>query len=293
MLASIAAFSTILIMMKLATDEQAGLSGHYTIPHLAEIVGASPQCVQRWLDHGLLMPIHVEPEPIFDFRQLSIAQSLNSLSASGATLRKLKQEMKRLASSASVPIIHPEGRVYTRLPDGDLVDSKKQLCLEFSEDHDSIAIAKSAAEWYRCGIEHESHSRLTQSIECYREALKAGGPDAEICFALAHALVDTGQTEAAAERYRQVIELDPRQAEAWNNLGVCLSDLGRPGEACDALAKAVEMNPMDQGARYNLADALDEAGNTSAALPHWREYLRMDRLSERAAYAKKRLATAS
>jgi tetratricopeptide (TPR) repeat protein len=266
----------------------------YSDFELADIIGAPIEQVRQWIEGGLL----ITPEAGFTFQHLTRAQTLKDLSASGLSLKKLRAELKKLDRSAptSPAVVANDGQILARLEGGELIRSDGQLQLDFDDDDaEPVAIVtprnpRSAADWYSCGIAHEAQGDLRAAINCYRESLLAGGPDIEVCFALAHALAATADHAQAAERYRQVIEIDPKQPDAWNNLGVALCELNRLDEACDAFTRALKLRPTDPGPRYNLADALDELGHTVKAKEHWRQYLQVDRQSPRAAYARRRLA---
>jgi tetratricopeptide (TPR) repeat protein len=273
--------------------DQLDIRRGYSESELADIVGVPLEQVRQWIAGGLL----ITPEAGFTFRHLTRAQTLKDLSASGLSLKKMRAELSKLDKSASSTpaVLCNDGQILARLDGGELVRTDGQLQLDFAEDADPVAIAtprnpRSAADWYSCGIAHEAEGDLRAAVGCYRESLLAGGPDIEVCFALAHALAAIGEPAQAAERYRQVVEIDPKQPDAWNNLGVALCELNRLPEACDAFTRAVKLRPRDPGPHYNLADALDEMGHTSHAREHWRQYLQLDRQSPRAAYARKRIA---
>src|SRR4051812_15198371 len=116
--------------MKVMVSKPLQLGASFTIAQLAQIVGVSAHDVQRWISHELLSPVNSEPEPQFDFRQLTIAQSLRDLAASGATLKKLKRAMKKFEHAApakSAPVINSDGTIYARLGSGELTDAQNQL----------------------------------------------------------------------------------------------------------------------------------------------------------------------
>ena len=69
-----------------------------------------------------------------------------------------------------------------------------------------------------------------------------------------------------------------------------LAETERPEEACEAFRRALAADPMNAMAHYNLADTLSDLGRHHDAVSHWRAYLRSDSQSERAAYARRRLA---
>ena len=267
----------------------------YNEAQLADIVRVPLDEVRRWIAAGLRAP---SADGGFDFRQLSRAQTIRDLIASGISIKKLRAQLAKLGDATPSDAISAivggdEGEILARLGDGELVRHDGQLQLDFPGDGDAqpmtLANPNNARDWYSRGIAFEVDIDLASAIACYREALMAGGPDAEISFALAQALAATGQHEQASERYRQVLEIDPRQPDAWNNLGVSLCELNLLNEACDAFRRALQLRPTDAGACYNLADALDELGERAQANEQWQAYLRLDRQSERAAYARRRL----
>jgi tetratricopeptide (TPR) repeat protein len=294
--------------MKIAATESSLQSAPrgYSAAELAEIVGVPPERVCLWVSQQLLVPQGDGDAARYDFRQLSLAQTLRDLSAAGASLRKLRAAMKRLnqrlpETPRSAPLIQPDGQVLVRLDEGELAQPDGQLCLEFSAqpqpgevtgEAPSLRInnPRTAREWYDLGVVREGEGDVPVAIECYRRALLEGGPDKEICFALAHALGATGQPAEAAERYRQVVELDPRHADAWNNLGALLAQSERRDEACEAFRRVLELRPDDPRAHYNLADTLDELGYFDEAAEHWQVYLLHDAASPWASYARRRLA---
>jgi tetratricopeptide (TPR) repeat protein len=146
-----------------------------------------------------------------------------------------------------------------------------------------------AAQWYQRGQEQAAGDYPAEAAESYRQALLAGGPDARVCYDLAHALAEIGQMDAAAERYRQAVEIKPDFSDAWNNLGAALAELGRGQDAADAFQRVLELCPDDLRSIYNLADTLDELGRTQEAAPHWQAYLRQDSTSRWAAHARRQL----
>src|SRR5262249_19170235 len=109
----------------------------------------------------------------------------------------------------------------------------------------------------------------------YRAALAAGGPDAELCFALAELLYRQGELAASAERYYAALELDENYVEARANLGCVLAELGRHELAVAALEGAIAQHDDYPDVRYHLARLLDELGRDSEAAIHWQAFLEM------------------
>ena len=276
------------------------LNGLHSADALAEIIGVPHDRVARWIAQDLLEPTETcDGTLYFDFAKVSAAQTLRDLSASGASLSRLRSAMNRLRrwvprQRTPAPIVPVGDALHVRVKSGELADPNGQLCLEFGEGADPLpmhALPRTPDGWFARGCAHEADDELDAAVSDYRHALRAGGPDARIAFALAHALARLGRHESAAERYLQVIELDPQNGDAWNNLGAVLCGMDLREQACDAFRHAVEIDPGDARAHYNLADTLDELGRGAEAEPHYRQYLRRDSTSAWAAHARHRIGS--
>jgi tetratricopeptide (TPR) repeat protein len=206
----------------------------------------------------------------------------------------MQQPLQQLA------VLEHSSKLVIRLEDGDVAATDGQFFFDFSGNDDATlllmridGIPRTAAGWYDQGLEQEAEGYLDDAAASYREALRLGGPDAQVCFDLANVLHQLGHRQQAMERYHQVLEIDPRHADAWNNLGLVLSELDRPEEAVSAFRRALQINPHYARAHYNVADLLDEIGYIEEAIAHWQAYLREDQFSEWADYARRRLARCS
>ncbi|HEV2296599.1 MAG TPA: tetratricopeptide repeat protein [Tepidisphaeraceae bacterium] len=276
-------------------------AGLFTTDAVAGLLHVSPQRVRAWRTSGLIEPTLIRyGVEYYDFAQLSAARSLCDLVRSGLKPARLKQVLAtlraRVADGLPLPsLVAQDGRVMVRTDDAELAEADGQLQITFDEDepvepvklHD--AEERSASEWFDRGATLEAEDDVAGAAEAYRRALQQGGPDAEICFALAFVLAQVGDAAAAIERYREAVEINPDYGDAWNNLGALLSDTGDRGGACNAFRQALRVNPGDTRAHYNLADTLDELGRNWEATPHWQRYLRHDGHSEWATYARSRV----
>jgi len=295
----------------IVSADEAGAHGPqlFTTARLTELLGVSRERIRAWVKAGLIAPAREEHGVLqFDFRQVSAARTLCDLAASGvgtdrvrrgvALLKKfmpdLEQPLERLAQIATT-----DGRLLVRLEDGDLAEPDGQLHFEFGSSgatappSSPLRIAPgphTAADWLTQGLEQEREGFLQEAAASYREALLAGGPDAQACLNLANVLRALGSRPQALERYAQAVETEPTFVDAWNNMGTLLVELGRADDAVVAFRRALDADPEDARAHYNLADTLDDLGRAAEATPHWRAYLRQDATSEWAAYARKRAA---
>jgi tetratricopeptide (TPR) repeat protein len=187
-------------------------------------------------------------------------------------------------------VLEQNGTLVARQADGRLVDAAGQLYFEFAEGAPAPARSTTTADqWFAVAYSRHEAGQLEEAVEAYRHALRAGGPNAALCFHLGNALFALDQKESAAERFQQAVELDPLYAEAWNNLGIVFADTGQLPRAVAAFASAVRANPTYADAHYNLADLLDEQGQVEKARTHWQTYLRLDSHGIWADHARRRL----
>jgi tetratricopeptide (TPR) repeat protein len=123
--------------------------------------------------------------------------------------------------------------------------------------------------------ELESQGELAAAADLYHAALAAGGPSADLCFALAELFYRLGDLAASRERYFMAIELDESFVEARANLGCLLAEQGQLPMAVAALEGALRFHPDYADAHYHLAKTLHELDRRGEALPHWKAFLRL------------------
>jgi tetratricopeptide (TPR) repeat protein len=279
----------------------------YTAATLAEILSLPRARLRAWVRAGLICPAKAESGVMhFDFRQVSAAKLLWDLSQSGVPTSQLRRSLQQLRAwmpdveqpLEQLTVLERNGRLLVRMETG-LAETDGQFQFEFTgEAVDAspppsmrlYAGPSTAAAWHAQGVEQEQGGYLGEAVESYRQALLRGGPDARICFDLAHALQALGRKPEAAERYRQALELDDRYPDAWNNLGTVLAEMGERAEACTAFGRALAIDPNDLRAHYNLADTLEEMGLHAEAVQHWQAYVRQDSQSPWGVYARSRLS---
>jgi DNA-binding transcriptional MerR regulator len=298
-----------------APDGDGGGPQRFTTAGLTELLGVSRERVRAWVRAGLLRPAD-DARGVwgFDFRQVAAARTLCDLTAAGVTTERIRRSLallRKFLPHVEQPLEQLAaleksggGELLVRLAEGDLAEPSGQLHFEFGGGEDAADHAagaatgggmriapgpRSAAEWVAQGVEQERDGYLEEAAASYREALLAGGPDAQTSLNLANVLRALGSKHQALERYAQAVEADPAFAAGWNNLGTLLAELGKPEEACDAFRRALTADPDDARARYNLADTLDDLGRPDEAKPHWRAYLRHDADSRWADHARRRL----
>ena len=290
----------------------------YTTSTLTEVLGVARESVVGWVKAGLLEPARTDHGVwYFDFRQASAAKTLCDLARSGVSLKRMRKSLQQLRAwmpEAEQPlqqlaVLERDGRQLVRLADGDLAATDGQLHLDFDvssgapevDEHQpclricadghgrSAGSPRTPADWFSLAVEQQAGGFLEEAAASYREALLAGGPDAQTCFDLAGVLHALGRRAEAIERYWQAVEVEPRFGDAWNNLGTVLAEAGERDAACAAFRRALSVNTDDARAHYNLADTLDEMGLSHEAMTHWKAFLRYDTTSAWASHARSRL----
>ncbi|HEY7839752.1 MAG TPA: tetratricopeptide repeat protein [Terriglobales bacterium] len=147
-----------------------------------------------------------------------------------------------------------------------------------------------AEQWFTFGLTLEGDpASREQAVAAYHRCLEL-----DPGFACAHINLGTlhyhGQDYAGAERaYRAALRLDPGYALARFNLGNVLDETGRIEEAIAEYLEAVRLAPNYADAHYNLALAYQRRGERRRAVPHWRQYLGLDRQSPWATHARTQL----
>ncbi len=142
-------------------------------------------------------------------------------------------------------------------------------------------------------ILQEDQGTLDLAAETYRAILMAGGPAAEMNFALADVLYRQGDHAAARERYYMAIEMDEEYVEARANLGCLLAEMGEWEMAVAAFQGALAYHADFADAHYHLAGTLDRIERHQEAQIHWRTFLALAPESAWAEVARNRLASES
>ncbi len=285
-------------------DTSVGIHKRFTMAQLGRLLKVPRDRLRAWLRADLLRPVETaQGVAYFDFHQVTGIRTLWELSQAGVKTETIRQSLEQLtrwlpgadASLLQLNLIAPDGRLLTRLNDGQLADVTGQLHFDFEGQEadpalEALGVPASAEGLLEQGLALENAGQLAEAAKAYREALYIGGPEAKTCFNLGNVLHALDQPGQAAERFRQAVEMDHDFVAAWNNLGNVLLELGHNDDALDAFRHALAIQPSFADAHYNLADALEQADRFSEARRHWKEYLRLEQTGEWAEYARRRLA---
>lgn len=150
-----------------------------------------------------------------------------------------------------------------------------------------------AEQWFTFGLSLEGEPELRdQAAAAYEHCLELD-PGFTSAYINLGTLRYQEKNFAAAERcYRGALKLDPNYALAYFNLGNVLDETSRLDDAIAAYGAAVRLVPSYADAHYNLALAYQRQGQHRRAVPHWRQYLGLDRQSPWANHARTQLRQA-
>lgn len=303
------------LWQRLGLVEGTDLRRLYTPAMLAELVGTSVATIRRWHRQGTLIAAHcVRRLPYFDFTETAVARKLIELADAGCSLSMIDRRLARLAArlpDVPRPLADPRvvvdgRRLYLRQGD-DLTEPGGQLLLDFdagneaaaepavlSFDQDDAAEEGPMFATLRDeALAHEEQGELQAAVDIYRSILAAGGPTADLHFALGDVLYRQGDLSAARERFYAALELDEQFVEARLNLGCVLAETGDLELAEAAFVGTLSFHRDYADAHYHLARVLEQLGRESEAVGHYQQFLELSPESAWAAAARARLNATS
>lgn len=290
-------------------DAERDIQKLYTPAMLANLLRVDLAVIRRWQRRGLLQPVRcVRRLAYFDFAQVVVARQLAELHSGGTSPSAIERqwlEWNRHTASGRTPLadftIVAGGNRLLRKQGDSLVETTGQRWFPFVDKREVGRSAARPAEdpvdepvvalpltaigqasdaptpemLTEMAEELESQGELAAAIDLYHAALAAGGPNADVCFALAELFYRLGDLTASRERYFMAIELDESFVEARANLGCLLAEQGQLPMAVSAIEGALRFHPEYADAHYHLAKTLHELDRRDDALPHWKEFLRL------------------
>lgn len=293
----------------------------YTPAMLAELLAVPVAAIRRWHRQGFLQACrNVRKLPYFDFAEVGVARHLADLFQAGCSLAVIERklaELSRALPNLQRPLADPALVVVGRqliLRQGDvLAEPSGQQLIDFDQPEleedtaelivsidEPLPFAQSAdVAWSSTlstleelqfeALRWEDQGELQKAADAYRTLLMAGGPTAELHFALADLLYRLGDLSAARERFYAAIELDEEYVEARANLGCVLAERGELELAVAAFEGALAFHDDYADVHFHLANVLDRLERQQEAQLHWRTFLSLAPESPWADAARNRL----
>jgi tetratricopeptide (TPR) repeat protein len=144
-----------------------------------------------------------------------------------------------------------------------------------SLEHAVIRDPAHAQSWNMAGAIGGETGRHGYAADCFREALALQPQATTSRLNLAHALLQLGQWEGAAEQCTEVLRQTPDSARAWVMLGRSHAERAQHEAACDAFRKALRLNPDLPQALVGLGLSLHQLDQWSESIGHFRHALRL------------------
>jgi predicted CXXCH cytochrome family protein len=168
---------------------------------------------------------------------------------------------------------------------------------------------ESALNWQELGMTYRAQGKRPDAVAALEKAIQLDPDLSEAHNNLGVMWSSGGDQARAAAEFREAIRIQPDYADAHNNVGTLLAGTGDPAEAIYHFETALRLRPDDAPTRYNyamvlgrtrrydeaqrelqaclqsdpgladahelLADLLMAKGQMRAALPHYREAVRI------------------
>jgi len=280
----------------------------YTPAMLADLLEVPVTAVRRWHRFGALQAcLSVRRLPYFDFVEVAVARHLAALLKAGCSLRVIERklgELNRSLPDEARPLCNPavvvSGRQLFLRRGDDLAEPHGQLLIDFDRpsddveeyneqeqllsiadvgmqeeepEEDAVEGLSMLEQLHQEAVEWEDEGELERAAETYRTVLVAGGPTAEVHFALADVLYRMGDLPAARERYYAAVEQDEEYVEARANLGCVLAENNELELAVAAFQGALAYHPDYADVHYHLANSLERLSRHEEAKRHGHTFL--------------------
>jgi tetratricopeptide (TPR) repeat protein len=255
-------------------DEDRDIQRLYTPAMLANLLRIDVALVRRWQKRRLIEPARtVRRLPYFDFEQVLVARRMAALLAAGVSPSALERQFGAAHGQQWFSFVN-ETEVERRFRARAWVDPGERAAI-LPLAGSTSGTATSPESLVQMAEDLEDQGELAAAADVYRAALAAGGPNADLCFALAELFYRLGDVSGARERYFMAIELDENYVEARANLGCLLAEQGQLEMAAAAFEGALRYHPEYADAHYHLARTLSDLKRCREALPHWEAFLRL------------------
>ena len=277
----------------------------FTRSEVERMTGATRQQLEYWSRLRLLQPRSRWGERFFNFSDLVAVEALRRLTAQRIPAQRLSrvvQALQRQLGRAAAPLCSlrisvtgddvvvrepgPQGRPIEPLS-GQFVMDFETARLQ-SKVH-SLG-SRTAEEWFELAMALDaSPATLGESVDAYRQAIKAAPDWIEAHINLGTALFHLGRLQESRDAFWAAVKIDRRHALAHFNLG-CVSDrLGDSAQALHEFRAALACAPEMAEAHLNLALVYEKLNRKDESKRHFSAYLRYDPQGRWAEFARGRL----
>jgi tetratricopeptide (TPR) repeat protein len=197
------------------------------------------------------------------------AEILESLLAVEVAMGKTQEALDRLdkaetANPKSAAIVRLHGMALLAAGQGSLGEAKLRHAIEL--DPNDLGSYQALARYLMVS------RRFAESIETYKQAVKARPDFAPLRFTLGTLYESSGQRAEAMEQYEQAVKLDPNLAVAKNNLAYLMAEEGKNlDRALDLAQEAKASLPENANAADTLGWVLLKKGIPEAAITYLKE----------------------
>ncbi|WP_348265089.1 tetratricopeptide repeat protein [Telmatobacter sp. DSM 110680] len=226
-------------------------------------------------------------------RQLSEAQnSVSSSSPTGNTLDQAIAEFQKIVTldSKSVEDRMVLGQLYTVKHQNEKAEEQFKAAQDLDPDSEEVVLNLSRLYAENGDLAHASKvieavpvsertpkmefalggvydqlKRPKDAIDAYKRAVDLDPEDAHNLAALAQALLNDNQLDAALKQYRQLADADPQDSSTTVHISEILRRQGKYEEALTTIKKAVKKDPDSLEAGYNEGLLLDVLGRYDEA----------------------------
>lgn len=154
---------------------------------------------------------------------------------------------------------------------------------------------KTAAErLFMAGLRYEEEGASPEkAIRAYQKAIELNPQAAGAFINLGTVYYNLGQLDAAESCYRSALSIDPDYALVYFNLGNVADERNDLQTAREHYEEAIRRDPSYADPHYNLALVYEKLGRHGKARQQWALYLKLDRQSKWAAYARQQMQRTS
>jgi tetratricopeptide (TPR) repeat protein len=135
----------------------------------------------------------------------------------------------------------------------------------------AAALPDSYVARHNLGYRYATEGRFPAAIEHYRAALAVHPGSADTHYALAGALLLSGDKDGALAEYTEAVACNPRRADARMRLGIALGEKGRVDESAAHLEVAASLAPRNPEIAFNLGMTRMRQGRVGEA-QSWMKY---------------------